>query len=55
MSKPVLLAALLILSLSVQGQAQTAPPPPPGPFPQDGVFCGPFRLCDPGLVTRAEQ
>lgn len=52
MLKPTLLAALLALGALTEAQAQAAPPPPPGPFPQEGIFCAPMKLCQPGLVTR---
>lgn len=52
MLKPALLSLLLALAGTAQTQGQTAPPAMPGPFPEPGVFCGPFKLCTPDVVTR---
>ncbi|MEL6533033.1 MAG: hypothetical protein AAFN09_15780 [Pseudomonadota bacterium] len=58
MTRILILTASLLIAQGVQaGGAQAggfgqSVPIPSGPYPEQGTFCGPFKLCGPDLVTR---
>lgn len=53
MTRILILTASLLFAQAVQaGGLGQSVPVPSGPYPEQGTFCGPFKLCSPDLVTR---